>query len=144
MVMRAGGAGSLRTGSCQCGGVRYECPAEPVALYACHCAGCRRQSGSAFGMSFEIPDGALRLLGGAPRLWTRPTDSGRTLECAFCPDCGTRLWHRSVEGGWMTVKAGTLDEPVDFAGAVHIWTERRLPGVEIPPGARRFAREPEA
>jgi hypothetical protein len=33
------------TGQCQCGQVRYEIRAEPVAVWACHCTECQRQSG---------------------------------------------------------------------------------------------------
>ena len=45
-------AGSVQTGGCQCGAVRYEVTGPPIKLYVCHCTECQRQSGSAFGMSF--------------------------------------------------------------------------------------------
>src|SRR5690606_13081466 len=107
--------------------------------YACHCRECQRQSGSAFGLSYEIPAGSLRLTRGTPHWWVRPTDSGRRLRCAFCPTCGSRLWHEPERGGtWLTVKAGSLDEPVDLSTAIHIWTARKLPGLSIPPAARQF------
>ena len=47
----------MLTGGCQCGAVRYECDAAPRTLYVCHCLECRHQSGSAFGMSLEMPPG---------------------------------------------------------------------------------------
>ncbi|HEX6016235.1 MAG TPA: GFA family protein, partial [Geminicoccaceae bacterium] len=80
---------------------------------------------------------------GAPSFWSRATDSGRRIACAFCPACGSRLWHEPEDDRpTLTVKAGSLDEPVDLSGAVHIWTKRKLPGVVIPDGARQFAGEP--
>lgn len=138
-------SGITRRGGCQCGAVRYQVTGAPLALYACHCRECQKQSGSAFGMSLQVDRNDLTLLAGQPRAWTRPTASGRRLTCWFCPDCGSRLWHEPAPAsGWATVKAGSLDEPVDLSGAVHIWTSRALPGVAIPPDAVTWPEEPPA
>ncbi|MGH6892789.1 MAG: GFA family protein [Dongiaceae bacterium] len=133
----------MLTGGCQCGAVRYECDAEPLALYVCHCRECRRQSASAFGMSLAMPVGTIRVTRGAPKFWTRPAASGRRVRCAFCPDCGTRLWHEPAAGDYLSIKAGSLDQPVDISDAIHIWTSRKLPGTVIPAGAVRFPEEPD-
>lgn len=133
-----------RTGRCQCGRVRYESSGEPLALYVCHCLECRHQSASAFGMSLQVPRAGFRVTQGEPRFWSRDTDSGRRLRCAFCPDCGSRLWHEPEPAGdTLTIKAGSLDQPVDVSSAIHIWTIRKLPGVIIPPDAKQYEREPE-
>jgi hypothetical protein len=132
----------MLTGGCQCGAVRYECDGEPRALYVCHCLECRHQSASAFGMSLEMPAGTMRVTQGTPRFWTRLANSGRRMRCAFCPDCGSRLWHEPESGAYLTIKAGSLDEPVDIAQAIHIWTSRKLPGTVIPPGAAQYPEEP--
>ena len=134
----------LLTGGCQCGAVRYEIAGRPGAVYVCHCRECRRQSASAFGISVEVRRAALRVTRGAPKSWSRPTDSGRTLHCLFCPDCGARLWHQAAgELETITVKGGSLDEPPGLGAAIHIWTSRKLPGVVIPDGAPQYAEEPE-
>jgi hypothetical protein len=39
------------TGGCQCKGVRYALRAAPEAVYVCHCTGCCKQPGPAFGIS---------------------------------------------------------------------------------------------
>src|SRR5689334_15922901 len=132
------------TGGCQCGAVRYESAAEPLALYVCHCTECRKQSASAFGMSFLVPRVGFRVTKGQPKVWTRLADSGRQLHCFFCPQCGSRVWHeREGITETVTVKAGSLDEPVDFSTAIHIWTSRKLPGLQIPQAARQFPKEPD-
>lgn len=134
----------MRTGGCQCGAIRYESAGDPVALYVCHCRECQRQSASAFGMSLEVLRDGLRVTRGRPEFWSRAADSGRRIACAFCAQCGSRLWHqREGEPATVTVKAGSLDQPVDFSTAIHIWTSRKLPGLAIPPGAPQFPREPE-
>ena len=76
----------VMSGGCQCGGVRYQISGAPVALYVCHCRECRKQSASAFGISVIVRRAEFRLVQGAPKVWSRAADSGRMLECAFCPD----------------------------------------------------------
>ena len=133
----------LTTGGCQCGMVRYEITAEPLETYVCHCRECQRQSASAFGISVIVAHAALRLTHGAPNYWSRPTDSGRMLDCAFCPECGTRLWHQDRDDGRvLSVKGGSLDRPPDLRGVPHIWTARRLPGVVIPAECNAYPGEP--
>jgi hypothetical protein len=135
---------ALRRGGCQCGAVRYELGGPILKIYVCHCNECRKQSASAFGISVFVPREALRLTQGTPRWWSRPTDGGRVVDCAFCPECGSRLWHqRASHADVLTVRGGSLDEPIDLGDAVHIWTSRKMSGVIIPPTARCFAGEPD-
>jgi hypothetical protein len=132
-----------RAGGCQCGRVRYESAGEPIALYICHCRECRKQSASAFGMSLVVPRHGFRTTQGTPEIWVRDADSGGRVTCAFCPHCGSRLWHeRAGATTTITIKAGSLDEPVDISTAIHIWTSRKLPGVVIPPDAVQYPQEP--
>ena len=74
--------------------------------------------------------------------WSR-ADSGRTLTCAFCPQCRLALWHQGDDpAAPISVKGGSLDAPPDLGAAVHIWTARKLSGVVIPDGVRQFPGEP--
>lgn len=134
----------MASGGCQCGKVRYRFEGEPETVYVCHCRECRRQSASAFGISVIVPTRAITLTAGTPKIWRRPTDSGDRLDCYFCPDCGSRLWHVSVsDPALSSVKGGSLDTPPDLSEAAHIWTSRKLPGIEIPEGVLRFTGEPD-
>lgn len=136
-------AQKIHTGGCQCGAVRYEFRGEPLKLFICHCRECRKQSASAFGIGVFVARKDFHVTRGAPKFWSRPTDSGNTLECAFCPDCGTRLWHQwPGNAEKVSVKGGSLDEPVDLGAAIHIWTSRKLPGVVIPADAPQFPQQP--
>lgn len=133
----------ILNGGCQCGAVRYRAVGPVLALYVCHCTECRRQSASAFGISVIVPRDGLRITRGKPKLWSRPTDGGRTLDCHFCPDCGTRLYHGARERlDTVSLKGGSLDRPPDLTNAAHIWVGRKLPGVAIPAGAERHDKEP--
>ena len=131
------------TGSCQCGAVRYELTAPPLEIFICHCTECRKQSASAFGISVIVRSCDVRLVHGAPKNWSRIADSGRTIDCFFCPECGSRLWHGDKEKlETISIKGGSLDEPPDLTSATHIWTDSKLDGVVIPKRAPTFRREP--
>ena len=108
-------------GGCQCGQVRYELAAPPHAIYVCHCRDCQKQSSSAFGISAMARSADVRLVSGRLRSWTRPTDSGGSLTCFFCPDCGSRVWHGDREKeDEVSIKGGSLDEPVDLTPPAQI------------------------
>jgi hypothetical protein len=129
----------MRTGRCQCGEVRYESVGEPIALYICHCQECQRQSASAFGISLDVPRVGFRVTQGTPKYWSRVTDRGGKLKCFFCPTCGSRLWHESESDlETVSIKGGSLDQPLDISNAIHVWTKRKLPGVVIPGGVKQF------
>ena len=124
-------------GGCQCGTVRYRVEGTPLGLAICHCSGCQRQSGSAFGMSLAVPPDAFRLLSGELKTFTTPCDSGRTKECAFCPACGTRIHHRGEAD--LSIKAGTLDDTSALRPDAHYWTDRKQSWVPIPDGVPCFS-----
>lgn len=132
-------------GGCQCGNVRYELRGEPVDLYVCHCRECQAQSASAFGISVIYDSSRLRLVSGETRKWSRPAAIRGTLDCHFCPDCGTRLWHGNPEKDErISIKGGSLDNKPDLDRAKHIWTARTLHGVVIPEDCETFTGEPPA
>jgi hypothetical protein len=123
-------------GGCSCGDVRYRLEGEPRGLGACHCRECQRQSGSAFGLSLDVPKEAFHLLSGDVKTFTVRCDSGRMKDCAFCASCGTRIYHAGEWG--LSLKAGTLDDTSGLSPDAHYWTERKQPWVQIPEGVRCF------
>jgi len=125
-------------GGCQCGAIRFRLTAAPARVYCCHCTECRRQSASAFGISALVAEGGVELLRGQPTQWSRATASGGTMACAFCPACGSRLWHRA--GDVISVKGGALDETPE--PSAHIWLHSKMPWVVIPEGVDQWQREP--
>jgi len=133
----------MRTGGCQCGALRYEVSGDPLDVYCCHCTECRKQSASAHGISVIVRRANFRLTQGEPKVWSRPTDSGNTTDCWFCPDCGSRICHLgSGDPDTLSVKGGSFDDPPDMTGAKHIWTASKMPGIEIPEGVESWPGEP--
>ena len=63
-------------------------------------------------MAAVIAQAHFRITQGSPKMFARKTGPSKTMECWFCPDCGTRLYHmpggaaypnRNLKPGrWMT------------------------------------------
>ena len=133
----------LRQGGCQCGALRYEISGEPVALVACHCKDCQRQSGSAFGMSLIVKREHFRWLGGEPRTFVTKGDSGARKDCLFCGECGSRIYNATAKlPDTLNVKPGTLDDTSWLSPVMHVWTASKQPWTPIPDGVRCFERNP--
>ena len=125
----------VQEGGCQCGAVRYRVTEEPVRVALCHCEECQSQSGSAFGMSMIVPESGFALLKGTLKTWSRTAESGRTVDCLFCPECGNRILHKAqAYAGYVNVKPGTLDDRSWLAPTASIWMGKKQPWVTVPEG----------
>ena len=118
------------SGGCQCGKVRYSIAGKPVLAYCCHCSDCQQQSSSAFGMSVWFPTNCFRLTAGELFTWRTRGDSGNEKLCAFCPECGSRIYHAiSDQPDTLSVKGGSLDDIRDIPPIAHIWTRSAQPWI---------------
>jgi len=130
-------------GGCQCGRTRYQVIGEPRQVVVCHCTDCQRQSGSAFGMTMVVDESAFGITKGEPALHRSVSATGRAKVGAFCPDCGTRLYHQlQWRKGAISVKPGTLDDTKWSQPTNHIWTDSKQPWVVIPDGVESHERQP--
>ncbi len=130
-------------GGCQCGACRYAIGEPPLTVYACHCSECQRQSGGAFGMSMPVRAIAFALTAGTPQRWRRTAASGRAVDCVFCPDCGTRLFHAPLrDPAVVNVKPGTLDDPHWVRPVGHLWTRSARAATIIPTDALVYDQQP--
>jgi hypothetical protein len=131
------------TGGCQCRNIRYEIAATPNALVVCHCTDCQRQSGSAFGMTLPVKEADFRLTQGEVKTYASTSAAGRGKLAAFCPDCGTRIYHKPEwRKGTVSVKPGTLDDTSWLKPEMHLWTSSKQGWVTIPEGVKTFDRQP--
>jgi len=127
-------------GGCQCGAVRYEISAPPRVVYACHCTECQRQSGAAFALAAVIAGEHFRITQGTPKMFARRINPVKTMECWFCPDCGTRLYHMPGGSDYpnRNIKPGTLDDTSWLKPTMEIYSDRAQPWVQIGGGMQRF------
>lgn len=128
-------------GGCNCGAIRYRLTGDPLAIAVCHCANCRRQSGSAFSVNVIVGVNAMTVAGDLETYEDRDTESGQPVLRQFCAACGSPIRSLSAASPKLAiVKAGTADDPARFAPTIHVWTSTALPWVEIPARLPQFPR----
>lgn len=117
---------AVRSGTCLCGRVRVAVRGEPLRVGICHCATCRKESGSVFTYYGVWPAGAFE-------------SHGRTSEYdgqRFCPNCAVRLFSRDERE--VEIKLGILDiAPADMTPGYELWVKRREPWLRPVEGAEQ-------
>ena len=121
-------------GGCRCGRVRYRVALDALPrVYACHCTDCQTWSGSAFSLQFLLPEDRLEVTGEPALFELTSPDGSRTSRQRACPVCFTRVYNTNTRRpGLAGVRAGTLDDSEKLAIVLHIWTRRKLAGIDIP------------
>lgn len=74
------------SGGCACGAIRYECNAEPIVMFNCHCRDCQRVSGGAFSAVIYVPLKAFSVTRGSLRYYHTPSASGGHNKRGFCAE----------------------------------------------------------
>ncbi len=118
--------------SCQCGQLTAAAPDDaPPYVVACHCADCRKRSGSPFGAMAYFPLGAVTFAGKLCE-FTRATDSGHTFTTGFCPSCGTSLMGRASRlPEIIGVALGCFDDHALPAPARSVYEQGKAPWVNL-------------
>lgn len=130
-------------GGCNCGAVRYRIAGAPIAVVACHCTSCRRQSGATYSVNIVAKTRDVTVEGSLGAYEDNDTSSGKPVIREFCSRCGSPI--RSVitaQPAIVAIKAGTADNASDFAPGLHVWTSSKLAWVEIPAGLPALPRDP--
>jgi hypothetical protein len=131
-------------GGCRCGAIRYRVETDKLPkAYACHCVDCQTWSGSAFSASFVVPESTLHVTG-TPTLYERTLPDGqRTSRQRGCAVCMTRVYNtNTARPGLAVIRAGTLDRSCELSLVAHIWTKRKLAGIEISEGLPTWPENP--
>jgi hypothetical protein len=119
--------GKRLRGGCLCGGVAYECTGEPAAAGFCHCADCRKCTGSAFNISVGVDAARFRLTRGTLKGFTKRGDSGNELTRHFCTECGSPIYTSSPHHPeTIYLKAGSLDDPAAVKPGHQAWMRSRV------------------
>lgn len=112
------------SGSCLCGAVRFDISGDFDAFFLCHCARCRKGSGSAHGANLFASNATIEWLAGESDVASFRL-SGTRHERSFCRTCGSALPGAQVDGALLVVPAGSLDGPVDIRPTAHICCDSR-------------------
>jgi len=114
------------SGSCLCGGVRFEIEQAAGPVEICHCNRCRKVSGSASLVAVGVRKEDYRFLAGeelisiyeAPILANPPAYTSR-----FCTQCGSQVPPPVPEEDWFEICAGLFDDDMGVRPDKHIFIE---------------------
>ena len=112
------------TGGCLCGAVTYSVENNFSQFYFCHCAQCRKITGSAHASNLlTVPD-AIKWTQGE-KVKKQFNYPNRDFTVAFCSECGSGLPFVNKSGNTLIVPAGSLDAAPHIAPHDNIfWAER--------------------
>lgn len=122
----------MKTGSCLCGGVRFELSGELRNSVACHCVQCRKTSGHHVSAT-QVNGDSLSITRDETLSWYQ---SSAKAARGFCHRCGSSLfWRHDDDGGAVSVMSGTLDGATGITTEKHIYVEDKGDYYNLPPDA---------
>jgi hypothetical protein len=124
----------LHEGGCLCGTIRYRVVGEPNLAGACHCARCKRMTGSAFSTYAYFDGAAVQMMRGVLTTYEcRSDETNRWLKIEFCPTCGTTVtWTAEWSPLARAIAVGTFDDPNWIKPATHLWARSALHWMVFP------------
>lgn len=125
----------VQTGSCLCGGVRYEIRGPLRDVWGCHCTQCKKTSGNYVAAS-KAADSDIVVLSDETLAWYRSSETARR---GFCNRCGGNLFWKAEGSDRTAIFAGTLDQPTGLKTVKHIFVADKADFTEIAPGVECVA-----
>ncbi|HUG63002.1 MAG TPA: GFA family protein [Methylomirabilota bacterium] len=130
------------TGQCHCGHIRYEAEIDPAKVAICHCTDCQALTGSAFRVTVMADKRAVKQTGGAPKIYTTGSDSGRRRLQFFCPECGSPAFTtgEGEDAETWGIRWGSIDQRGELSPKRQIWCDSAAPwlsSVSDLPGASK-------
>jgi len=122
------------TGSCLCGGVRFEIAEAVGPFELCHCRRCRKASGSAFTALLGVRTRDFRLVQGRDLIATYEApllEAPPPYRTSFCRSCGSPVPDPDPSSEWFEIPAGLLDGDPGFRPDKHIFVELNAAWHEI-------------
>jgi hypothetical protein len=127
----------MLTGSCLCGGIRYEIEGAIGPALNCHCSMCRKVTGAAFRSRVAVPAANFKWTSGE-ELLTRHESSPGTIR-TFCRVCGATLVSLFDDNPHtIGLAMGTLDDDPGVRPSFHVFTGSKAPWFEITDALPQF------
>lgn len=118
------------SGSCLCGGVKFEVDLLSGPFELCYCNHCRKTTGSAFAPMIGVKSSDFRWVSGEDlvKTYEAPVTKSPPAYCShFCSECGSPTPPTHVHGDRLEIPAGLLDDDPVIRPDHHIYVEY-IPG----------------
>ncbi len=113
----------MHRGHCACDGVTLELQGDPKWVANCHCADCRKATGSALATYVGCASERLQVSGTLARYASSPGVSR-----SFCGQCGTPIAYESERWpGEIHVFVGVFDAPAAFSPKANVYMKDAVP-----------------
>ncbi len=118
---------TIHHAQCQCGQLRVTCADDADRISMCYCIDCQRRTGAPFAANSRFKR-ELVSIEGESTLYSRPTDSGYTVDSHFCPICGSTVyWDLSGFPDVIGVALGMFGDPSYPPPTIAVWERTRHP-----------------
>ena len=112
-------------GQCLCGAVVYRAETEDK-VSACYCKMCQRWASGVF---MGVMTGEFEVTRGADHLKVAKTSDWA--ERGFCDQCGSNLFYRVPDPGYLSVAFGSLDDTSGLRPRIQFYVDKRPEGFEL-------------
>ena len=131
----------IYTGSCLCGGIRYEIYGEIGDVIQCHCNRCRKANGTAFATNAPIQKADFKIVQGE-HLLKKFASTPTTVRC-FCGECASPIISIKTETPeTYRLRIGTLDTSLEHKPTMHIFTAYKAEWDTICDGLPQYGERP--
>lgn len=121
-------ANSILKGHCLCKTVRYAVDGAPAWCAHCHCADCRRHTGSVVATFVGVEKAQFTLTAGE----FGRIESSPGVYRSFCATCGTPMAYESDKlPGEIHLYLGTLEHPEQMCPTLEVFCRERLPWLKL-------------
>jgi len=117
----------MAKGHCLCGQLSFETSAEPKWIAYCHCASCRRHTGSPVTCFVNVPLKSVNFNGKRSTYVSSPGVSR-----SFCASCGSPIAYEvKRRAGEIDLYINAFDKPEKLVPQLHVYTKERLPWFDV-------------
>ncbi len=103
-----------------CAAIRYKHSGKVVLMGNCHCHDCQQATGTAFASGVLVSRESVTITGNV-KYYDSVGDSGDIISRGFCQNCGSRLFSKKAVGNFISITAGSLDDPNWFRPTVDFY-----------------------
>lgn len=128
----------MLTGSCLCGGIRYEYHGSIQEISMCHCAQCRKATGSAYIAVSPVHTSRFKIIKGAELL--KAFQSSPNKARVFCSNCGSPIYSKRDDLPEVRrLRLGTVETPFECSNAYHIFVDSKAQWEDIMDGLPKYS-----